>query len=264
MTLRRSLYVAAGALGCLLGWFADLYVVALAVPAVALAAGVCHRWRAEARAYRAASWALHSPHETAEPSDFEHLIAADLAAQAYGDRKLLARVKAHVEIVTDDPWVRALAAERLDKAASLSKGVLLPRPRILSSMTGRWPYVFATSIALTVVLFMMATNGVGRWHVLASVVMLLVLIGLIQTQRRNVLHSLLFDVAVAEPIGGRRTVTEEAREMWVVTIANSDPAILQRAMALLEDDLSDCSHTARCLLARAKHACRHKFEETGG
>ena len=71
---------------------------------------------------RLAAWALHAPRGLSPPPALEHAITVDLAAVSQGHLDSLDRAQAVVANSVDDPWRRALAAERLAGARHVIAG----------------------------------------------------------------------------------------------------------------------------------------------
>jgi hypothetical protein len=98
---------------------------------------------------RLRAWALHAPVGPSDASQFERVVATDLAATAGGDRRPFRGARAFVHHCVADPWRRELALERLAGAeATAGSGAARPHPTISPAADCFWASAWAVALAV--------------------------------------------------------------------------------------------------------------------
>ncbi len=232
---RRSFLVVGAAVLFAVAWAFGLWLIVLVLFSAAV---VTARQRLLARRglpARLAAWAQHAPCGPATPVALEHAVSVDLAAISEGDLEALERAQGILADTVDDPWRRAPGEERLATAHRLvADGALVGIRRRVEPPVVRLRRAVAAT-ALTVLLGLGTFSQSRWWLVPITVVHALVALEFVTLyERRRTLPELLASRAVGDPVEGVFVMPEEAVARSLVTLANSDRAVIHRARCLLE------------------------------
>ena len=232
---RGSLIVTAAAFIFAVAWAFGLWLIVLLLLS---AAAVLARQRVLARRglpARLVAWAEHAPCGPATPVALEHAVSVDLAAISEGDLDALERAQAVLADTVEDPWRRALGEERLSTAHRLvARGALVGIRRRGESPLTRLRRGGA-AVSLIALVALGALSQSRWWLVPTAVAHALVALEFVALyERRWVRPELLASRSVRDPVEGLFVMPEEAVARSLVTLANSDPVVIQRARHLLE------------------------------
>ncbi len=184
---------------------------------------------------RLAAWALHAPRGLSPPVALEHAIAVDLAAVSQGQLDCLDRAQCVVADSVDDPWRRALAAERLTRAHDLVAGGSL----VGVSAREETPAVrlrHSTGAVVLIVLLALGNLTQSRWWLIPlAVVNVLLTFELVDLyDRRRALPELLACRSVQDPVQGLLVMFEHDVARSLVALARNDRLVIHRARCLVE------------------------------
>lgn len=183
---------------------------------------------------RLVAWALHAPHGLSPPVALEHAIAVDLAVVSEGHLDRLDRAQLVLEDRVDDPWRRALAAERLTRAQNLIESDRLVGVRVRRQTSAARLRRSAAAIVM-IVLVALGNLTQSRWWLfpLAAVHALLTLECLDLYECRRGIPELLAARSLQDPIEGPFVMPEHEVARSLVVLAGNDQRIIQRALGLL-------------------------------
>lgn len=214
-------------------WHLEVWVIPVAMAATATALVVGEQLGERVLAQRAATLALYVPEGEAEASELEQAIAADLAANAVSDPEVLHHTVTRAEQTIADPWLRALATERLQLARELAGGGDLPSPPgALNVLARRDVQVMALVATFGLALAAAATRN----HPLLVVFTLSVAavgMGHGEAQRRQRLLVVLCEEASAPPPQGPVLIPEFSVVAALASLTSSRRRILARAISLV-------------------------------
>ncbi|HEV3402360.1 MAG TPA: hypothetical protein VG078_11115 [Acidimicrobiales bacterium] len=260
---RRRTLAVVGAVEFAVAWYYGLWLVVLALSS---AAAVLARQRFVARRglpARLAAWAAHAPCGPSTPVALEHAMAVDLAAVSEGHLDSLERAQAVLAHTVEDPWRRALGEERLTRAQRLvGEGALVGvHPRVESPVAALRRAGAAVAL---IVLVAAGTLSQSQWWLVPMAVVHALLAWEFFThyERRRALPELLASRSVREPIRGLFLMREDDIARSLVTLANHDRVVIQRARRLLER--RDQHRHARRRLAEAERLVVHRGASAPG
>ncbi|HEV2070538.1 MAG TPA: hypothetical protein VGR26_12155 [Acidimicrobiales bacterium] len=178
-------------------------------------------------------WRLYVAEGEVEVTDLEQAIAADLAANAVSDPEVLDHTVTRAEQTIADPWLRALATERLELARHLAGGGGLPSPpgalnvlvrrdvRLMALLTafGLALAAAATRNHLLLVVFTLSVAAVGMGHG--------------EARRRQRLLVVLCEKASAPPPRGPVLIPEFSVVAALASLTSSRRRVLARAISLV-------------------------------
>ena len=216
-------------------WHFGVWLIVCAMAATAAGLVTAERIGERLAAGRVAVWALHVPHGPADRSAMEHLLAADLAAVAGGCRRLLHDSAAYTEASIEDPWVRALATERLRRAEALAAGQSMRHSSLgvdlVSSRTAQVSALLATPGTA-----MVAAATQHPVTLLAVAVCIAALgIGHGEARRRLGARDVLQDLSRIDPSPGAFVIPDWALVAALRSLAGSRRRVLERAATRIPD-----------------------------
>ncbi|MGQ0431521.1 MAG: hypothetical protein ACT452_03825 [Microthrixaceae bacterium] len=129
--IRSSTLLFGSAAAFAVSWHLGLWLIVVAMAATAIALPAYERLGEHALAQRAAAWALYAPHGGGASNGVERTLAADLTTTATGDTHVLDASISQAERTITNPWLRALATERIELAKRLAADYDLPPPPAL-------------------------------------------------------------------------------------------------------------------------------------
>lgn len=214
-------------------WHLEMWLIPVAMVATATTLVVGEQLGERVLAQRAATLALYVPEGEAEASELEQAIAADLAANAVSDPEVLDHTVTRAEQTIADPWLRALATERLQLARDLAGGGDLPSPpgalnvlvrrevRLMALVTA---FGLALAAAATrnqplLVVFTLSVAAVGMGHG--------------EARRRQRLLVVLCEEASAPPPQGLVLIPEFSVVAALASLTSSRRRVLARAISLV-------------------------------
>lgn len=243
-------------------WHLKLWLIVVTMAAVAVALAVCERLGESALAQRAAAWALYAPHGVTEGSDIEGTIVADLASTAVADTTLLEASAACVANTIADPWLRALATERLQLAKNLTDRSELPRPPLpLNLLARRGSRVAATVATLGLGLAVAATR---QELLLVPFTLGLAVVGTAcgEARRREGMPQILCDEACIAPQQGLLLMPEFAIVAALASLTSSRTRVLGMAASLVLRAQAPHREVALSRLTRAAPATSDRVGPT--
>lgn len=198
---------------------------------------------------RVAAWAVHAPRGLSPPVALEHAIAVDLAAVSQGQLDCLDRAQAVVAASVDDPWRRALAAERLARAHDLIAGGDIVGVRARPE-TPRVRLRDSAGVVMLIVLLALGNLTLSRWWLIPlGVVSVLLAVELVDLyERRRALPELLASRSVQDPIQGPFVMFEHDVARSLVVLARDDRLVIERARCLVEATSSEQAHARQRLM----------------
>lgn len=216
-----------------IAWHLEVWVIPIAMAATATALVVGEQLGERVLAQRAATLALYVPEGEAEASEVEQAIAADLAATAVSDPEVLDHTVTRAEQSITDPWLRALATERLQLARDLAGGGDLPSPPgALSVLAWREVRLMALVVTFGLALAAAATRN----HPLLVVFTLNVTavgMGHGEARRRQRLLVVLCEEASAPPPQCPVLIPEVSVVAALASLTSSRRRVLARAISLV-------------------------------
>lgn len=214
-------------------WQFGLWLVVVPMAATGIALIVSEQLGERVLAQRAAALALYLPEGESEASDLEPVVAADLAASAVSDPELLDHTATRAEQTIVDPWLRALATERLQLARDLAVGGDLPAPpRVLNVLATRSVRLTALVATFTVALGA-ATTGNHLLLVVFTLSVAAVGIGHGEARRRRRLPPVLCEEAATPPPQGLVLIPEFSVVAALASLTSSRRRVLARAVSLV-------------------------------
>ena len=210
-------------------WLLGLWLVVVGAGAGAMTLVLLEWLDARSSAHRAATLALRVPDTASDPTGYEHIVAADLAAVAVADLAVLAAARRHAERSINDPWLRALAGERLEVAEQLvSSGQLAraPVPKWLVAggiVGGGIGFTALCALAHAITgnpAFVVAlTTALGATTTVSS-----------ERLRRRRLPGVLCEAAATPPVPGLFVMPEPAVVQALAILADGRPGVLSTAI----------------------------------
>lgn len=214
-------------------WHLELWLIVVTMAAIAVVLITCERSAELALAQRAAVWALYAPHGKTQGSDLERAITADLAATAVADTVLLEASAACVANMIADPWLRALAIERLQLAKNLTDRSGLPRPPLAwNVLASRGSKAVATTATLALGL---AAATTGQKLLLVPFTLGVAVVGTAhgEARRRDGIQRILCDEACTTPQHGLVLMPEPAIVAAITSLTSSRRRVLRKATSLV-------------------------------
>jgi hypothetical protein len=214
-------------------WHLGLWLVFLTMAATGIALAAGEQLGERVLAQRAAALALYMPVGESEASAIEPVVAADLAASAVSDTELLDHTITRAEHTIVDPWLRALATERLQLARDLVATGNLPSPprvlHVLASRPARLMAVVAT-FGLT-----LAAAGTRNHLLLVALAVSVAAVGIGQgeSRRRQRLPLVLCEEAATPLPRGLVFIREFSVVGALSSITSSRQRVLARAISLV-------------------------------
>jgi len=184
---------------------------------------------------RVAAWALSAPRGVSPPAAMEHAFAVDLAAVSQGYLDCLDRAQAVVAQRVEDPWRRALGAERLTRARDLVAGGAIAGVKAQRE-SRRVRLRDSAGVVMLVVVLAAGNLTRSRWWLIPlSVVSVLLAVELVDLyERRRGMPELLACRSVQEPMDGPFVMLEDGVARSLVVLARGDRLVIERARCLVE------------------------------
>ncbi len=214
-------------------WRLGLWLIVVTMAATAIALVVCEQLGERLLAHRAAALALYVPEGETEPSGLEQVLAADLAASAVSDTELLDHAVARAQRLIPDPWLLALATERLQMAKDLAESEdFPPPPRLLTGLAR--PAVRRATVAVSFGLAVAA--AATRNHLMLVVLtagVAAAAIGYGEARRRQELSLVLCGEAATAPASALVLVRELSVVVALSSLTSSRRRVLAKAISLV-------------------------------
>lgn len=214
-------------------WHLELWLIPVAMAATATALVVTEQLGERVLAQRAATLALYVPEGEAEASELELAIAADLAATAVSDPEVLGRTVTRAEQSIADPWLRALATERLQLARDLAGGGDLPSPPVALNVLARRDVQLVAVVATFGLALAAAATRNHPLLVVFTLSVAAVGMGHGEAQRRQRLFVVLCEEASAPPPQGPVLIPEFSVVAALASLTSSRRRVLARAISLV-------------------------------
>lgn len=213
-------------------WHHELWLIPVTMAAAGGALVATERLDGRWLARRAAARALYAPRGGTWATTPEQSVAADLAATAAGDAKLLGGSIVLADATIADPWLRALATERLQLAMLLVAGGGLPPPSRALDVLASWALRF-TAMATTLALALAVPTGPHLALVALTISITVLGLGGGEAKRRDALRRLLCRRASAQRQPGLAFMREPVTGATLGELALRRPDVLTEAISLV-------------------------------